>query len=262
MRDLTLAPPVRSGAGGRLAAAMLATAGVLAPGALGAQAPVIGTVRDAVTGLPLAGVEVGIPEFGLVAATDSGGRFRLVVPGGVLLLRARLIGYAPETRSLSVVVRDTIHLDLDLAQIPQELPELEARGEWHRRWARGFDQRRKEGFGRFVTEDVLRKSEHRRLIDLLRQRGARTRIIGGRSVLVGRSLCPMAVFFDGIPLYLPPAPSYGGAAAAGPSPPNLDDWQVSEFEAIEFYNGPSETPWEFGFTGTACGVLLLWTRFR
>ena len=44
-------------------------------------------------------------------------------------------------------------------------------------------------------------------------------------------------------------------------PPKIDDIaSIVSLEAIEIYRGPSETPIAYQNTGSACGVVLLWTR--
>ena len=35
---------------------------------------------------------------------------------------------------------------------------------------------------------------------------------------------------------------------------------MSDLEGVEIYRGPSEAPIKYQTTGSACGVLLLWTR--
>jgi Carboxypeptidase regulatory-like domain len=125
------------------------------PATLVAQAPLVGTVTDASSGRPIGSVELTIERWGLKTTTDSAGHYRMVVPGGVYQLRARKIGYQPESRVLSVVVADTIHLDLTLTIAPVQLPELTAKAAWDTRYRSEFAQRVKEGFGRFLTPPDL-----------------------------------------------------------------------------------------------------------
>jgi hypothetical protein len=35
---------------------------------------------------------------------------------------------------------------------------------------------------------------------------------------------------------------------------------VIDVAAMEFYNGPSQVPPEFNRTGSACGVIVIWTK--
>ncbi len=241
----------------------LRTAGVMAaialPATLAAQAPLVGTVTDATSGQPIAGVELTIEQWGLHATSDSAGHYRIVLPGGVYQFRARKIGYQPETRILNVVVADTIHLDLTMTIAPVQLPELTAKAVWDMRYRSEFEQRVKEGFGHFLTPALLRKNEHRTLASLIQAAAPGAHVIhrGGRAYARGRKGCPMAVWIDGIIQYLP---SIGGSA--GFAPPDLNEWPVEEIEGVEVYVGPTETPAEYNLTGSDCGVLLIWTRHR
>ena len=61
----------------------------------------------------------------------------------------------------------------------------------------------------------------------------------------------MAVWQDGLRIYTP---------GRGGSPPDLNDYPVSQLEAIEIYRGEAETPADLGGTGAGCGTIVLWTR--
>jgi len=62
--------------------------------------------------------------------------------------------------------------------------------------------------------------------------------------------CYVAVYLDGIRIWAP-----------GPKEPiDINRYRVNELEGIEVYRGPSETPTQYQMTGSACGVVLLWTR--
>jgi Carboxypeptidase regulatory-like domain len=151
----------------RVIPATAALAGLLLPVRAAAQAPLLGTVRDAQSGRPLEGVEVAIERWDLTTRTDSAGHYRLVLPGGAYELQARRVGYLPEARLLTVVVRDSIHLDLALSPAPQMLPDLVTAAESRNRFRAPIEERMREGFGHFLTEDLLRKSEDRRFTSLL-----------------------------------------------------------------------------------------------
>lgn len=102
---------------------------VLAARPLSAQGggAIAGTVRDAVSGVPLADVQVSIPGAQRSAITDTAGVFRLrEVPPGWRRLRAVLIGYRPILRD-SVLVRasETVVLGL-LMQRTRDLDTLRA----------------------------------------------------------------------------------------------------------------------------------------
>jgi len=120
-----------------------------------------------------------------------------------------------------------------------------------------FEERRLDGFGKFIDWTTLRKSEHRRTSDLFREiQGVRINYDRhGRPYLAGgRSHCPMQVYLNGIVIYRPTS----GPGAM--SPPIIDEWNVSNLDGIEVYRGPAETPSQYGGPGGNCGTVLLWTR--
>lgn len=242
----------------RVTVALTAVATLASASLVQAQAPLVGTVRDSASGRPLEGVEIAIEAWSLTATTDAKGRFRLVLPGGTYPLEARRIGYRPEVRLLRVVVRDTVRLDLALAPAPQELPELTAAAELRERLRAPIEERVGRGIGSFLTEDLLRRSEHRQFSNLLQATapGVFIEHIGTRAQALGRGNCPMAVWLDGIRIYAPNA--LGGSEP----PPDLDRWEPTDFQTVEVYPGPSETPTQYQTTGSACGTILLWTRIR
>lgn len=90
-----------------------------------------GTIRGRVSGetseRPLQGVTVTVAGRSTVSQAD--GRYNLPgVPAGMQTLQARTIGYAPMTRSVTVVAGQTLELDLALTPQAIELAELVAVG--------------------------------------------------------------------------------------------------------------------------------------
>ena len=75
---------------------------------------IAGTVRDALSGIPLADVLVSVPGSQRSAITDTAGVFRLrEIPPGWRRLRAVLIGYRPILRdSVLVHAGETVLLGL------------------------------------------------------------------------------------------------------------------------------------------------------
>lgn len=127
----------------------------------------------------------------------------------------------------------------------------------------------KEGYGRFITDSVLRRFEHTTLSVALQQRvaGVRYRRINGETHALGRGGCPMAIRLDGVliyrPIYRRDARGRFIVPSEGPdAPPNLERLaNVVSLEAVEVYMG-SGTPSEFRAEGSACGVIVLWSRSR
>ena len=94
-------------------------------GGLVAQGTLEGHVRDAVTGRPLAGVQIFLPQPGTGVITDSEGHYELAgIPPGARGVEIRLIGYHTERRE--AVIRDglTTHLDMALGEEAIALEEV------------------------------------------------------------------------------------------------------------------------------------------
>ncbi len=103
----------------RHAVAVLVAAASIAP--LSAQTPT-GTVRgqivDNATRMPLSGVAVVIGARGALSRDD--GRYTITgVPAGTDSVRARLIGYGPGSKTVTVAGGDTVSADFDL--VPQSV---------------------------------------------------------------------------------------------------------------------------------------------
>lgn len=113
-----------------IAAALVLTA-FAAPQALSAQerGAIRGTVTDAQTGEGLAGAQVSIRGTGIGTITNVDGRYVLTnVPSGRVELRVEYIGYAPESRTITVAAGGTLTQDFQMGVTAIELEELVATG--------------------------------------------------------------------------------------------------------------------------------------
>jgi hypothetical protein len=209
---------------------------------------------------PIAGVEISIAGHTVSARSDSGGRFALrgIRPGRhVVLLRA--IGFSEYSTTLHFFGGQEIETDFALVPLGQSLAEVEVKatppsGDNPR--IAEFDERRKIGLGRFLTQAELEKAEGRKMIDVLTSRipGLRGVRVGNTRVLVSgrgassprRPVCPVRIVFDGV----------SGANLVG-----LDEMDPSTIAAIEYYT-PATLPAQFNFEGNnPCGVLVIWSRW-
>ncbi|HEY6218462.1 MAG TPA: hypothetical protein VIV65_00310, partial [Gemmatimonadaceae bacterium] len=136
---------------------------------------------------------------------------------------------------------------------------------------RGFEDRRREGFGHFLSEAELRKMDNRRVADVIMRFPGVAILRGGTSdpgkVYAGSSRKPVspskvtgpcyaAVYVDGVE-------RKDMALVRGQlrqTPPNLNDINIDQLAAIEYYGGEATAPQ--GFHQNGCGLLLLWTRER
>jgi len=138
---------------------------VAEPPAARGQGELVGRVYSDSGRQPLAGAEVSIPRLGLLAASDTNGRFRLSgVPSGEHQLIVRALGFRPDTSTIEsdgdgVAVKDFV-LRPQITERPgrritaAETPIV--RGKMS-----GFHEREKLGIGYFVNRDALAKEEGR-----------------------------------------------------------------------------------------------------
>jgi hypothetical protein len=170
-----------------------------------------------------------------------------------------------------VAGRETVHDFVLSKRIPTlAAVEATARKPEHLSPAmRIFEERRARGFGHFLTAEDLRNLDrfNQRLSTILRSipgttlisykskfflaatrgQGSQRRASPERDAPRG---CWVAVYFDGIRI------SYLGDEQTL----DMNAFEGREFEAIEYYAGPSQTPVELSMTGNSCGVLVLWSR--
>jgi hypothetical protein len=106
-RSLPLLLAILGAPGGRAGAQQ--PSGAASP----ATVMVVGTVYDTVSGAPLRLVTVRVIETGASALTDDAGRYRLMVPAGLVHLRVRQIGYEPASLAVTApagVTRQDVYL--------------------------------------------------------------------------------------------------------------------------------------------------------
>ena len=224
------------------------------PAPLAAQAVFAGRITSDSTKLPIAGVDVVLEKPATRVQSDAEGRFVVgSVPWGIQTALIRKIGYRPVRLRLIVAGNDSLQVDLALETAGIELDPIEVTASTVRRGMEDYARRRIAGFGRFFDAKDLEKAEGRRLSDLLvGVSGIRVVNRGVRSVLVSsRNNCPMAVWLDGVQIS-------GGSRRVTQ---DINEFPISQLEAIEVYGGSAGTPPELMGTGTgSCGTVVLWTR--
>jgi hypothetical protein len=224
-------------------------------------------VYNAQTGDPIAGAEV-IDLFSKTKAlTTATGTVTLAfLPEGGSMLRVQKIGFEPFTQIVPISPGDTAPAMILLRPVATTLPTVVTKDSAPAYIApglRGFEERRKEGRGGyFVTEAELRKNDTKTMTYMVRRlpgmqidcpRGpslqnacyayasrqkSKYAFLGGQ--------CQMDVYVDGIVS----------------SDKNLELLRVDQFAAVEYYAGAATIPMQYNKTGSACGVLLFWSRDR
>jgi len=230
------------------------------------------------------GAIVEIASLGRSTTTTARGTYTLVVErAGTYSIQARALGLASSSRGIRLGTGDTLQVDFVLSAIPQELAPVVVTADeapLPNGIMRGFEERRRLGFGRFITRDMLDQREHDTVSGMLRGiAGVRmvrrpTDCGDGYSAATGRGIaavelsktttppatcgggtplptaCYMSIYVDGVRLWAP----------GTPDPPDFEQMRNSHYEGIEIYRGPSELPIQYQGTGAACGAILLWSR--
>jgi hypothetical protein len=241
-----------------LPALCLTSALLLAATTLDAQRSKTGTLTGVVLderGVPVPNVEVAIAKVSRTTRTDTAGKFTLgLMPPGSYDVAFRRLSYAPMLFMIEISAGDTVEASVKMNAVPQEMSAVIVEEHSERvRDLGGFEQRRKQGFGHFVTREQIERRDPLLLSDMIRMIPGTNFVPAGlgRSVLrfsraQGARDCPPTYFIDGVM-----ATGY-----------NLDDMPVSDVEGIELYSGISTLPAQFAkFRSTInCGTVAIWTR--
>lgn len=232
------------------------------PGPANAQA-IQGRVRDLVTLGAVPGAVVTLTRDEAVlrrVLTGEDGHFALDnVPEGALSLEVEALGYA--TRADRTVAFDGqplfLEIGLEPAPVGTEGVVVTVQAQKPHLRAEGYYQRLQRGHGDFVTPDDIARLTPLRPSDLLR-RVPSIRLIRGEEPVIGRSSrstslrgpCRPILYVDGVVVRL-----------ARPDVPfNSVIPPPEHIEAIEVYPGGASVPAQWRNTGSACGVIVVWTK--
>ena len=253
-----------------VAAAMLGSASLGAQDSLtrvpAYRARVLG-VFDANSGEPIEGAQVSDIFSRLSALTTKTGTVSLVfLPDSGSMIRVQKIGYQPSTMLVKISPDDTLPITMVLSPTATTLPAVvtkDSAPKYLSPGLRAMEERRKQGFGYFITEAELRKNDSKRMTNVIRTlpnvniacpRPEKPRSgecwavagrLGSKYAVMGGS-CDLDVYIDGIVS----------------TDNDLEKLMVSQFAGVEFYPGGAAIPVQYNKTGSSCGVLLLWTRER
>lgn len=216
---------------------------------------VAGVVRDS-TGAGVAGVELVIERTGLRVASDELGGFRFVgVPAGTATIRARRLGFQPQSVDVSVAAGLPASADVRLVPVIQRLAPVQVsatRSRYTGRVAGFYDRLEHHITGTFITRDQIDRENPRFLTQLLQR-------VPGVDVMRGRTGIPRAVRLRGRDcapfVWLDGAPMPAGEVDMDSFPPNT-------LEGIEIYLGATDAPGRYQWMRgkSNCGTILLWSR--
>ena len=278
----------------RIAIATLAS--LVAASSLMAQKSTLSVgVADAQTGAPIVGAEVVLPDQKRLARTDSLGQARIPgIPVGEHRVRVRLLGYAPADAAIKFA-GDTTGAVFRLEKSAQALSTIDVNAADLPRGLKDFEIRRKQGLGRFMTESDLAPNANKDFMVLASAQFPGLTMRTDESGLVhlasARSACGGAEAsvanpkrgvdrIGGKPGLRPEIGNRDGFDESMSGNCNsekpcliqvyLDDINLGETDAglvrtwdlsgAEYYSG-NTVPARYR-RGSACGVMLLWSKWR
>ncbi len=255
MSALQAGPSLRLFAAGLLALCSLAAGEARAQQASSA---LVVSVTSQGSGRPVMGARVSIVGTGIAATTDAGGRLHMAgVPAGVQTVEVRRLGYSTRLKLVNLQPGQStpVAFDLEVEAIPVAAIRVTAkRRDWGAEYLErnGFDRRRRNGLGAFMTRAEIEKRRPHFLSDALRSvSGLRFQPNGMRGdayvsmARTGSRPCPVQYFVDG--------------QLIGPGF-NIDEISAGDVEGLEIYRGAAQVPPEFNRRTAACGVIAVWTR--
>lgn len=222
-----------------------------------------GVVRGIVfssQGRPLEGAYVGVVD-GPFTQTNARGEWTIRnAPTGTRQLQVRAVGFYPDRHAVDVIEGGPPDLTT-LSTMKAVLDTVRITTSRLTRQARGFEERRRTGLGRYITQEDVVRRQPIVTSDLFRSIGG-IRIERSANPAEGTSLlmrgtfeesCSPAVFLDGV---------YMSQLNAE----EIDTWvRPNEIAGIEIYAG-TYMPAQFarglagvGRNGSACGSVVIWT---
>jgi len=187
----------------------------------------------------------------LRVTTGTNGRFRIVaVAPGQYILTVHHIGYVPVAAAIQVGDADTLRFSFAMRRIATELDTIVVSAKLMLARMAAFEERRKLGFGTFITAEDIKRRNPVALGEVLR--GIPSISIKGTGydpqipTSTRSSKCPLQVVLDDVLL-----------------PPSTDLATLIEPSAvmgIEVYSGPATAPLQYKSAKAGCGVILIWTK--
>jgi len=222
-------------------------------------------VFDVETGQPIEGAAVTDAFSRTTATTTRTGTVNLAfLPEGGSMLRIQKIGFEPAIQMVVMSPSDTVPITVLLRPNPATLPTVVTRDAAPRFISpslSAFEERRRNGHGKFIASAELRRNDNRSMTNVVRSLGLNVKCdkkapvhclaVSSRQPskygILGQ-LCAFDVYLDGVPM--------------SDDDRDLEQLRVDQFDAVEAYEGPATVPAEFNRTGSVCGVILFWTRER
>ena len=203
---------------------------------------------------PLANALVIVVD-GPFTRTNDQGEFTLTrAPGGTQMIEVRAVGYYPSRRQVNIVTNappvnmslSTLKAVLDTVKIvAKRLPQGPDDG--------GFQRRRRQSFGKFMTPQDVIKWSPVETTDLFRH-------FSGVRTTLNEFGQPMLQMRGAFAEYCEPAIFINGANMSFMDTADINTWvKPSEIAGLEVYTG-TMVPGEFQEGLRGCGSIVIWTK--
>jgi hypothetical protein len=218
-------------------------------------------VRDE-QGRPLPDAQVIVGGLNKPGRSDATGEaFINQIPAGNRLVELTRPGYAQQRLAADFSGADTVRREVRMTPQPVELEGVTATswGRSMRLRRSGFYDRQRQGFGSYMTSDRIELLHPLRTVDifrymrgfLVRQTSSGPVVVGTRGAGLGTSDCMPTVYIDGMAMVSQGKQNQHDA---------IDMIRPDDLLGVEAYVGPATIPAEYNPLGSACGVILFWTR--
>ena len=218
-------------------------------------AALTGRVLNA-AGSPIVGARVDVVGTPGMTLTGSGGVFRIdSLPSGTQSVVVRQIGLAPVEQSVELSTRQVAAMTITMSRAATVLAEVRVEAKADAGLEKvGFLQRKKSGFGHFLSEDDITKRAPNLLTDVFRTIPGLRVVPSGTDYVVQSARNVMGgcvrYFVDG---------AVWEAIFPGDVDRLVPPWEIG---AIEVYNGTS-VPAQFQMAGSSsCAAIVIWTKTR
>ena len=230
---------------------------------------------------PLAGTMIVVHGVNITVVSDDRGDFRVPqLPAGRYAITLRHVGFAPLTDTLTIASDGVVDRAYEMSAEPVALAPVNVREKtapaktYATPRLNEFLERKNNSIGgHFITEEVLRKSDSRKLQDVVASNIPGLRVYrregweylsSGRGACQSRSFeCPGGVMFCPVTLYIDGMIAYNpGLDQKSANVPDMSRINIADYAGIEYYAGGASVPLQYNASTGNCGVLLLWTRER
>ncbi len=272
----------------RAAAVFLSFASIATPRAAWSQGALSGAVRSVASAAPIEHASL-VLDGKENTQSQADGRYRFErVDRGRHVVSVHIVGYRERVDTILVDSSAETRHDFQLERIANldSVVSTAPERKYISAGLQGFEERRAQGFGHFITDSILRLEDGQSLASILKGHMTGLRIIPwqgddyvvtthaviNHSVISGRGRAEAATTFtatDGrrypdecyVTVFVDGTLRYDKKMSQLEPPLSLGSLFVSELGGVEYYAGSATVPMQFQ-SKSGCGSLVIWTRER